>query len=123
MHISRRLVCAGALVAVFALAGEGRGLAGASGAVPVGAPQLPGEAMAPPYSLSDALADALSGPLRLIGKGAWYGLSGSLACAYRNDRVLVVDEYCRQREMRSLSVTIVSPRARLRSASSNGATT
>ncbi len=65
--------------------------------------------MTPPYSLPDALADALSGPLRLIGKGAWYGLSGSLACAYRNDRVLVVDQYCRQRELRNLSITVVSP--------------
>jgi hypothetical protein len=51
----------------------------------------------------------LSGPLRLVGKGAWHGLSGSLSCVYRNDRVLVVDEYCRQREMNAFGVIIVSP--------------
>lgn len=109
MHISLRLVWAAAWAAVFVLAAEGRGFAAASGEVPVGAPQLPGGVTAPPYSLPDALADALSGPLQLVGKGAWHGLVGSLACAYRNDRVLVVDQYCRQRELRSLSVTIVSP--------------
>lgn len=79
--------------------------------VPATAPPAPSAATTAtlPYGLAEALSDALSGPLRLVGKGTWYGLSGSLACVYRNDRVLVVDEYCRRREMNSLGVAIVSP--------------
>lgn len=105
MHSFKLALGSAVWCAALAVASEGRSLA------------APAEALHPPeattaalpYSLPDALADAMSGPLRLVGKGAWYGLSGSLACVYRNDRVLVVDEYCRQREVSSLGVTVVSP--------------
>lgn len=109
MRSFKRALWAALGVAACGMAGGGQSRAAAAGPAQTEAPAVPGAPVGSPYALSDALADALSGPLRLVGKGAWHGLSGSLACVYRNDRVLVVDEYCRPREMNSLGVVIVSP--------------
>lgn len=101
MRCSRLALWAGVFAAAVA------GTESAAAEVPGGAAQV--TAAAPPYALPEALADALSGPLQLVGKGAWHGLWGSLACVYRNERVLVVDEYCRPRELNSFGVIIASP--------------
>lgn len=61
------------------------------------------------YSLDEAVADALASPLVFIGKGGWPGLFKVLSCAYRNDRVIVVDTYCTERERKSFEVRIFSP--------------
>lgn len=102
MRSPRLAVCAGVFAAAVA------GAQSVAAEVPAGAAQV-AAAAALPYSLPEALADAQSGSLRLVGKGAWHGLWGSLACVYRNERVLVVDEYCRPRELNSFGVIIASP--------------
>jgi hypothetical protein len=61
------------------------------------------------YALDEAVADALSGPLVFIGKGGWPGLFKRLSCAYRNDRVIVVDTYCTEREGNSFELKVYSP--------------
>ena len=43
------------------------------------------------YGLNEALRDALSGPLVHVGTGPWTGNARVKACAYHNDRVLVVN--------------------------------
>src|SRR5262245_12532454 len=60
------------------------------------------------YALDEALADALSGPLEHIGSGAWHGLARISVCAYRNDRVIVVNVYCTSKEQRASSIIVFS---------------
>jgi hypothetical protein len=67
------------------------------------------------YGLDEALADALSGPLTYIGTGAWPGNHRVHACAYRNERVLVVNVYCTLKEVKAFRVDVFSPtRGRVR---------
>ena len=61
------------------------------------------------YGLDEALADVLSGPLEHIGSGPWYGLFRINVCAYRNERVVVVNVYCTTREMKAFSIVVFSP--------------
>lgn len=61
------------------------------------------------YAMDEALADALSGPLQHIGTGAWFGLFRVNACAYRNQRVIVVNVYCTTNEMKAFSIVVLSP--------------
>jgi hypothetical protein len=61
------------------------------------------------YTVAEALDDALSGPLRYLGTGRWPGIERSRACAFRNDRVLVVLAYCTVTETPALRVDIYSP--------------
>lgn len=61
------------------------------------------------YALDEALADVLSGPLEHIGTGPWFGLFRINACAYRNDRVIVVNIYCTTNEMKAFSIVVFSP--------------
>ncbi len=61
------------------------------------------------YALDEALADVLSGPLEHIGTGPWFGLFRINACAYRNDRVILVNIYCTTNEMKSFSIVVFSP--------------
>lgn len=82
-------------------------------AAPVARPFAPAEpvrpeagAQNPLYSFDEAMADALSGPLTFIGVG---GDGGHLSCAYRNERVIVLDEYCTQKEMSAFGVAVLSP--------------
>lgn len=76
----------------------------ADAAVPEDAPPL-----APLYTIDEALDDALSGPLTFIGTGDWYGLFSIHACAYRNARVIVVNEYCTAKETPAFGLTVLSP--------------
>jgi hypothetical protein len=62
------------------------------------------------YALDDALDDALSGTWQHVGTGNWYGIDERIsACAYRNDRVLVVNVYCSTKELNGFRVDILSP--------------
>ena len=61
------------------------------------------------YALDEALADALSGPLHYIGTGPWQGIQRLHACAYHNDRVLVVDVYCAVTPPKAARIDIYSP--------------
>ncbi len=63
-----------------------------------------------PYLPAEAVADARSGPLEIVGVGAWPGLHRRLTCVYRNERVFVVDERCSDpREPSALTVLVLSP--------------
>jgi hypothetical protein len=67
------------------------------------------------YSLDEALNDALSGPLTHIGTGPWTGNARVHACAYRNERVIVVNVYCTLKEVKAFRVDVFSPtRGRVR---------
>jgi len=67
------------------------------------------------YPLDEAVADALSGPLTHIGTGPWHGIHRILACAYRNERVIVVNVYCTIKETRAFRIDVFSPtRGRVR---------
>jgi hypothetical protein len=67
------------------------------------------------YSLNEALADALSGPWTYVGTGPWTGNQRVKACAYRNERVLVVNVYCTIKEVKAFRVDVFSPtRGRVR---------
>jgi hypothetical protein len=61
------------------------------------------------YALDEALADVFSGPLEHIGTGPWFGLFRINACAYRNERVIVVNIYCTTKEMKAFSIVVLSP--------------
>lgn len=67
------------------------------------------------YSLHEALKDALSGPWTYVGTGPWTGNQRVKACAYRNERVLVVNVYCTIKEVKAFRVDVFSPtRGRVR---------
>jgi hypothetical protein len=61
------------------------------------------------YALDEALADVLSGPLEHVGTGPWFGLFRINACAYRNQRVFVVNIHCTTKEMKAFSIVVLSP--------------
>jgi hypothetical protein len=62
------------------------------------------------YAPDDAIRDALSGPLEVVGVGGWPGYFRRLSCVYRNAKVIVVDERCSDpREPTSLVVHVLSP--------------
>ncbi len=63
----------------------------------------------PLYTVTEALDDVLSGPLQFIGTGPWFGNASIHACAYRNERVIVVYEYCTVREQPALGLIVISP--------------
>jgi len=65
---------------------------------------------APLYAPAEAIADALSGPLEHVGTGPWHGIFQIQSCAYRNDRVLVVDVYCTRKEIHSAGLVVFHPR-------------
>jgi hypothetical protein len=67
---------------------------------------------APPrglYSAQDALRDVLSGELEYIGTGRWPGVERSRACAFRNQRVVVVNAYCTLTEAKAFRIDVYSP--------------
>jgi hypothetical protein len=67
------------------------------------------------YTLEEALQDAFSGPWTYIGTGPWTGNQRVQACAYRNDRVIVVNVYCTVKEVKAFRVDVFSPtRGRVR---------
>jgi hypothetical protein len=62
------------------------------------------------YGPDEALRDALSSPLQHVGTGRWPGISLSYTCAFRNERVLVVNVYCGTTDVRAFRVDILSPK-------------
>jgi hypothetical protein len=67
------------------------------------------------YSAQGALRDVLSGELEYIGTGAWPGVERLRACAFRNQRVMVVNAYCSVHEQPAFRLEVYSPqRGRVR---------
>jgi hypothetical protein len=78
-------------------------------------PAQPGPpASAPPldglYAADEALRDALASPLEYVGTGDWPGINRMQACAFRNDRVLLVNVYCTLSEAHAFRIDVYSPR-------------
>lgn len=61
------------------------------------------------YAADEALRDALSGPWEYLGTGPWPGIERARACAFRNDRVLIVNVYCTITETQAFRVNVYSP--------------
>src|SRR5436190_19876448 len=84
-------------------------------APPPPAPVVPRRQPTGIYSLGEALEDAFSGPWTYVGTGPWTGNQRVKACAYRNERVLVVNVYCTIKEVKAFRVDVFSPtRGRVR---------
>lgn len=67
------------------------------------------------YSAQTALRDVLSGELEYIGTGTWPGVERLRACAFRNQRVLVVNAYCSLHEQPAFRIEVYAPgRGRVR---------
>lgn len=67
------------------------------------------------YAAPEALSDALSGRWEYLGTGRWPGINRAHACAFRNDRVLMVNAYCTITETPAFRVDVYSPeRGRVR---------
>jgi hypothetical protein len=82
---------------------------------PVPAAPAPAREPTGVYGLDEAVNDALSGPWTYIGTGPWTGNQRVQACAYRNDRVIVVNVYCTVTEVKAFRVDVFSPaRGRVR---------
>jgi hypothetical protein len=62
------------------------------------------------YAPEEALRDALSSPLQHIGTGRWPGINRMYACAFRNERVLVVNVYCGRTDVPAFRVDVYSPK-------------
>lgn len=78
---------------------------------PVAAPAAPSGL----YAVDEALRDVLSGELEFIGRGRWPGIERSRACAFRNDRVVVVLAYCTITEVQAFRIDVYAPdRGRMR---------
>jgi hypothetical protein len=61
------------------------------------------------------LNDALSSRLEHVGTGKWPGVERSRACAFRNQRVVIVNAYCTLNEAPAFRVEVYSPlRGRVR---------
>jgi len=61
------------------------------------------------YAVDEALRDVLSGELEYMETGRWPGLERSYACAFRNQRVLVVNTYCHLQETPAFRIDVYSP--------------
>jgi hypothetical protein len=67
------------------------------------------------YSAQEALRDVLSSELEYIGTGRWPGVERSRACAFRNQRVVIVNAYCTLDEVNAFRLEVYSPeRGRVR---------
>jgi len=61
------------------------------------------------YSAQEALRDVLSGELEYVGTGRWPGVERSRACAFRNQRVVIVNAYCTLDEVNAFRIDVYSP--------------
>jgi len=67
------------------------------------------------YSAEEALRDVLSSELEYVGTGRWPGVERSRGCAFRNQRVTIVNAYCTLNEMQAFRIDVFSPeRGRVR---------
>jgi hypothetical protein len=67
------------------------------------------------FSADEAVQEALSGPWTYVGTGPWTGNARLKACAYRNQRVLLVNVYCTVKEVNAFGLEVFSPtRGRVR---------
>lgn len=67
------------------------------------------------YGAEEALRDVLSSPLEHVGTGTWPGNGRMHACAFRNQRVIVVNVYCGVEDGPAFRVEVLSPqRGRVR---------
>ncbi|HYH97341.1 hypothetical protein [Hyalangium sp.] len=64
---------------------------------------------APLYPPAEALADAVSGPLRHVGTTLWYGRFAIPSCIYRNEKVFVINSYCTLKEINRTGVIVIHP--------------
>jgi hypothetical protein len=62
------------------------------------------------YAADEALRDALSSPWEHVGTGRWPGISRMYTCAFRNQRVLVVNVYCGKTDARAFRIDVYSPK-------------
>ncbi len=60
------------------------------------------------YAAQEALRDVLSSPWEYVGTGVWPGISRMQACAFRNDRVLIVNVYCGITETEAFRLDVYS---------------
>jgi hypothetical protein len=74
-----------------------------------GQPTLALPAASSLYPPEEALRDALSGPWEYVGTGPWPGIERIQACAFRNQRVLVVNVYCTPKETQAFRIDVYSP--------------
>lgn len=56
------------------------------------------------------MRDVLSGELEYIGTGRWPGVERSRACAFRNQRVVIVNAYCTLNETQAFRIDVYSPK-------------
>ena len=77
----------------------------APGPVPPDAPA----AVAPLYTITEALDDVASSPLVFVGTGEGFGNYSIHACVYRNARILAVNVYCTAKETPAFSLVVLSP--------------
>jgi len=61
------------------------------------------------YGIEEALRDALSGPWVHVGTGPWPGNARMQACAFRNERVIVVNAYCGVQDTEAVRLDVYSP--------------
>lgn len=65
--------------------------------------------VSPLYTVTEAFEDVASGPLVFIGTGEWFGNYSIKGCAYHNDRVIVVNQYCTVKEQPAFGFIVISP--------------
>lgn len=61
------------------------------------------------YGADEALQDVLSSPWEYVGTGRWPGINRMYTCAFRNERVLVVNVYCGKTDARAFRLDVYSP--------------
>lgn len=61
------------------------------------------------YAADEALRDALSGPWEYLGTGPWQSTERTQACAFRNQRVIVVNVYCTLEDSEAFRLEVFSP--------------
>jgi hypothetical protein len=105
-----------ACLGLAACGGAGRVEHGRHNATPIrGVPVEPTRPSQGLYAADEALRDALSGPWQYVGTGKWPGIRRMYACAFRNERVSVVNVYCGITERQAFRLDVYSPtRGRVR---------
>jgi hypothetical protein len=61
------------------------------------------------YAAEEALRDVTSGAWEYLGTGEWHSAERARACAFRNQRVIVVNVYCTLSDTEAFRLEIFSP--------------